>query len=236
MALKNLFKLEKLKINVYGNRLRSGLPQKTFKVMFNPASFSMKHENVLQKKQGVNTSGASMRYAYSRSEELALDLVFDGTGVSDFGVTTLIGKGTKSVSAQIDEFLTLCFHMDGKIHEPKFLKIEWGDGVLKAFDCRLKSVGIKYTLFDRSGAPLRADLDTVFVEDTEPKKRLRQEGKGSPDVPHTRVVKSGDTLPLLSKEVYGDSSYYLRVAQANNLDDFRNLQPGQEIFFPPLAR
>lgn len=236
MALKNLFKLEKLKINVYGNRLRIGPPQKTFKVMFNPASFSMKHQNVLQKKQGVNTSGASMRYAYSRSEELALDLVFDGTGVSNLGIATVLGLGAKSVSAQIDEFLTLCFFLDGKIHEPKFLKIAWGDGLLKEFDCRLESVDIKYTLFDRSGAPLRADLSTVFVEDTEPKKRLRQEGKSSPDLTHSRIVKSGDTLPLLSKEVYGDSSYYLRVAQANNLDDFRNLQTGQEIFFPPLAQ
>ncbi len=236
MALKNLFKLEKLKINVYGNRLRIGPPQKTFKVMFNPASFSMKHQNVLQKKQGVNTSGASMRYAYSRSEELALDLVFDGTGVSNLGIATVLGLGAKSVSAQIDEFLALCFFLDGKIHEPKFLKIAWGDGLLKEFDCRLESVDIKYTLFDRSGAPLRADLSTVFVEDTEPKKRLRQEGKSSPDLTHSRIVKSGDTLPLLSKEVYGDSSYYLRVAQANNLDDFRNLQTGQEIFFPPLAQ
>ena len=28
----------------------------------------------------------------------------------------------------------------------------------------------------------------------------------------------------------------LRVAQANGLDDFRQLTPGQEIFFPPLAQ
>jgi nucleoid-associated protein YgaU len=53
---------------------------------------------------------------------------------------------------------------------------------------------------------------------------------------HSRIVKSGDTLPLLSKEIYGNSAYYLQLAQANNLDDFRNLQPGQEIFFPPLAQ
>ena len=33
-----------------------------------------------------------------------------------------------------------------------------------------------------------------------------------------------------------EKGYYLRVAQANNLDDFRNLTPGQELFFPPLER
>jgi nucleoid-associated protein YgaU len=49
-------------------------------------------------------------------------------------------------------------------------------------------------------------------------------------------VKSGDTLPLLAKEIYGSSRYYLRLAQVNHIDDFRNLQPGQEIIFPPLAK
>ena len=49
-------------------------------------------------------------------------------------------------------------------------------------------------------------------------------------------MKSGDTLPLLSKAMYGSSQYYLRVAQINNLDDFRNLTPGQAIIFPPLEK
>jgi nucleoid-associated protein YgaU len=50
------------------------------------------------------------------------------------------------------------------------------------------------------------------------------------------VVKSGDTLPLLAKEIYGSSEYYLRVAEVNGIDDFRNLTPGQQIIFPPLAK
>ncbi len=234
MALLKSFKLEKLKINVYGSRLRIGLPQKTFTVMFNPTSFAMKHENVLKDRQGLHSGGAQLRYVYTRSEELALDLVFDGTGVGDVGLISLTGRGAKSVAQQIHDFLTLCFYIDGEIHEPKFLKITWGDGVLQNFDCRLKSVNIKYTLLDKSGAPLRADLNTVFVEDTEPQKQLRQARLESPDVSHTRIVKSGDTLPLLCKEMYGSSSHYLRVAQVNNLDDFRNLTPGQELHFPPL--
>ncbi len=36
--------------------------------------------------------------------------------------------------------------------------------------------------------------------------------------------------------IYGSSTYYLWVAQVNNLDDFRNLTPGQKIFFPPLEQ
>lgn len=236
MELENPFKLEKLKISVYKDRRREGKPERgnTFEVMFNPTSFSMKHENVFKQKQGINTPGAQTGYIYSRSDRLSLDLVFDGTGVGDIGLAslaTLIGKGRGSVSKQIDKFLNLCFLMDGVIHEPKFLKIHWGEGALKVFKCRLESVDIKYTSFKKNGAPLRAELSTVFVEDLAAKVQ-----KNSPDLSHTRIVNSGDTLPLLCKAIYGSSEYYLRVAQANNLDDFRNLIPGQEILFPPLAK
>ena len=44
--IKNPFKLEKLKINVYGKVGRSGSPKDTFEVMFNPESYSLKYENV----------------------------------------------------------------------------------------------------------------------------------------------------------------------------------------------
>lgn len=236
MALNLFNKLQKLKIKVFGNRLRIGLPQDTFTVMFNPTSLSSQYENKFSKYQGINTASRTARYAYSRSKEVKLDIVLDGTGVTDYGLATLLGFGAKSVPEQIDQFLKLCFHMDGKIHEPKFLKIQWGDGVLKDFDCRLQSVNIEYSLFDKSGAPLHAVLKANFIEDLDSSKRIRLEGKSSPDLSHSRVVKSGDTLPLLSKEIYGSSEYYLRVAEVNGIDDFRNLTPGQQIIFPPLAK
>ena len=74
----------------------------------------------------------------------------------------------------------------------------------------------------------------MFVEDKSAEKIFREAGKESPDVTHVRLVKSGDTLPLLCLEIYGSSAYYLRVAADNGLDDFRNLVPGQRLYFAPL--
>lgn len=231
----NPFKLEKLQILVFGNRLRAGLPQDTFEVMFNPTSFSMKHENVFQRYQGINTSSRRAMFSHGRSERLSLELLIDGTGVTDFGLLSLFGA-TPSVTEQVDKFLELCFHMDGDIHEPKFLRIHWGDGPLKGFDCRIAAVEIRYKTFDKDGTPLSAELSTTFVEDLDAGKRIRLEGKNSPDLTHRRVVKAGDTLPLLCKQVYGSAAHYLVVARANELDDFRVLTPGRELFFPPLAQ
>ena len=228
--------LQKLKVNVYGNRLRAGLPQSTFTVMFNPTSISVRHANKFSKLQGINTQGRSPRYSYTCSDEIKLDIVLDGTGVTDYGLATALKIGTKSVAEQISQFMEMCFYMDGDIHEPKFLKIQWGEGILKDFDCRLQSVDIEYSLFAKNGASLHAVLKANFVQDVSPGKRPLLEGKNSPDLSHVRMVKSGDTLPLLSKEVYGSSQYYLRLAQINNINDFRNLTPGQEIIFPPLDK
>ena len=226
----NFFKLQKLKVTSYKTAAR--VKQKaSFDVMFNPASISVRHENKFSKLQGINTKGRIAKYSYSNSDEIKLDIVLDGTGVTNLGVTTLFRK---SVATQIKEFMDMCFYMDGDIHQPKFLKIQWGDGILKDFNCRLQSVDIEYSMFDKSGASLHAVLKTTFVSDEDPDKRGLLENKSSPDLTHTRIVKSGDTLPLLSKEIYGSSQYYLRLAQINNINDFRNLTPGQEIIFPPL--
>jgi len=170
-----------------------------------------------------------VHYARHKPTDLSLKLLLDGTGVHEMGILRL---RQQKVSERIEEFLKLTFRMNGKIHEPNYLVVEWGNLI---FSCRLSSVDINYTSFDRDGTALRAELDVNLIADIAVKKRLALENKSSPDLTHSRIVKSGDTLPLLSKEIYGDSSYYLRLAQANNLDDFRNLQPGQEIFFPPLA-
>jgi len=229
-------KLQKLKITSYDVPERDTLipPPPSFEVMFNPNSISVRHANKYAKRQGINTSGRVQQYSYTASDEIKLDIVLDGTGVTDFGLVKLLGKGAKSVPEQIKKFMEMCFHMDGDLHEPKYLKIQWGEGVLKDFDCRLQSVDIEYSLFDKDGTSLHAVLKTTFIQDTTAEKRLLVEGKNSPDLSHVRVVKSGDTLPLLSKEIYGSSQYYLRIAQINNLDNFRNLTPGQEILFPPL--
>lgn len=230
MALLNMFKLEKLKIKAYSKRRRSATDLVgTFEAMFNPQSFSQKYEIIYGKGQGLNSTGKKVNYSRSKPSELSLKLVLDGTGVNEMGILKL--KSQKTVSEQVKKFLDLTYRMNGKIHEPNFLKVEWGDLI---FACRLGSADISYTSFDRNGKPLRAELDVNLLSDKDIKKRMAKENKSSPDLTHSRVVRKGDTLPLLTKEVYGTADHYLRVAQFNNLDNFRNLNSGQEIFFPPL--
>src|SRR5438309_1810348 len=218
MGLLNLFKLEKLKIEVYGNRLRIGLPKDTLKVMFNPESYSLSYENEFSKYQGINTTAKSSEFILSKPADLSLRIIIDGTGVSEQGIITLFNK--KDVNAEVQRFLRATVDVDGDIHEPKFLKIVWGK---LNFDCRLLSVTVNYTLFDQSGNPLRAELETSFKADIDNTKAAKKNNFSSPDLTHKRIVKENDTLPLLCESIYGTPDYYLEVAKANKLTNFRAL-------------
>lgn len=223
-------KLEKVQIIAYTDAKRQGVG-KEFVFDVSTEQMSKKHENKFRRLKGINTSGRSASYSKSNSEVLNLKLVIDNTVT--YANTLPLGSlpKTDSVSKKVEDFMTACAYMDGKIHEPRFLKVLWGK---INFECRLKSVEVKYPRFDDQGNPLRAELDVLFVADMSNEKRIRLENKKSPDITHNRVVRQGDTLSALSKQVYGDASYYLMVAQANELDHFRRLKPGLEIYFPPI--
>jgi LysM repeat protein len=239
------WKLQKLTIFCFDDAARKNQVGE-FKAMFNPESYTLNYENVYGGHQGINTTGSTATYTLSKPSILSFRLILDGTGATEYNIPLLdayagfdfnnfkptIDKA-QTVSQRIEKFLALTAHMDGKLHEPKYLTLQWGTFIFK---CRLKSVKINYTLFDPSGDPLRAELDTVFVNDMDKKERVMRASKSSPDLTHRRTVKAGDTLPLLCHEIYGSEHYYLEVAKANKLVDFRNLTPGQELFFPPFEK
>jgi hypothetical protein len=245
MGLGDLFAMAKLTIEGYKDERRSGAALRKFKAQYNPETFSLHHENVFQGQQGIGSTSSASPWSHSRPKRLSIDLVLDGTNVGYMGVELLLHVPT--VAEQISSFLATCYQLVGDIHQPLFLKLKWGKALggfaalagpggmsEPSFNCRLESADIKYDLFDRDGAPLHAVVSATFVEQLDPAKQAAAENRSSPDLTHRRVVADGDTLPLLCREIYGSASHYLRVAQVNELDDFRNLTVGQELIFPPF--
>ncbi|NEO48988.1 MAG: hypothetical protein F6K55_34815 [Moorea sp. SIO4A3] len=227
--VKNTFKLEKLKIKVFSKRRRKQTDYiDTFEVMFNPESYYFKYENTLDSKQGLNSSAKEVKYILSKPSQLSLKLIFDNTGVAYSGL-----YGTKDVYTQVKKFRELTTKMAGKEHEPYFLIVHWSR---LYFKCRLKYFDVNYTLFNRSGEPIRAELDALFVSDLDDYERVRLEDKKSPDITHAKTVKAGDNLPLMAQDIYGDSAYYIQLARANNVNNFRKLKTGTTIKLPPIEK
>lgn len=231
MSLPNPFKLAKLTIAAYAKVARGdGDKVGELVVPFNPDTLSTRHESVFGSEATVGCQGGVPPWVHSRGHELTVVLLFDGTGVSDIGPPQL------SVAPMIARFLGLCYQVHGDTHEALFLRLTWGTGVLgKGFDCRLRSASIQYTAFERDGAPLRAQITATFFETVDPSVKQKELRLSSPDLTHRRVVRAGDTLPALCREIYGSPAHHVRVAQVNGLDGLRELRPGQELFFPPFA-
>ena len=227
-----LFGDEKLVIRGYSARTRSGLAQQV-EVGLNPGSFTRRHEHQYARTRGINSSKNTATYLYSFAEELSFQLVIVDSDLTDIGLAALLSS--KSVTDQIEKFKKVCYTMNGSIHQPNFLNIKWGT---VDFDCKLKSMDIKYVSFTKDGKPRKAELDVVFVEDIPQSKAARMEGKSSPDLTHIITVKEGDTLPLLVERVYGSSYQHLypAVARVNKLSNFRNLIVGQQLIFPPIDK
>ena len=223
-------KMEVLKIKAFKDKARATADLVgSFEAMFNPDQIHQRYQIRYGRLQSLNSSGREAQYIYHLPEDLSFKLIVDGTGVYEMGMA--VPGPVTDVSERVDQFLTLAQRMNGTIHQPNFLILEWGKLV---FSCRLARVDIRYTSFDLDGTALRAELEASFTSDQPVLKRLSQENKSSPDLTHARIVKAGDCLPLLANEVYGDARHYLNVARFNGLIHFRNLKPGQTLLFPPL--
>jgi nucleoid-associated protein YgaU len=215
--------LKKLKIEAFSSIAYSEKVDE-FTVMFNPATYVQKYEVEYEAGQGQGTTGSTQKFGKIKPQEYSFEFTFDGTGVS---------SDKKDVADEIERFLAVTGKINSDTHRPLFLQISWGSLISR---CVLKSAEITYSLFKPDGYPLRAKVRASFAENIDDTLRTAEEGKSSPDLTHYRVVKDGDTLPLMTYRIYRNSSYYLEVARLNNLTNFRKLEPGMTLRFPPLKQ
>lgn len=216
--------LEKLLILAYTTPDYSGDASGRFESYVNPSEITLSYEMEYDAAQGSGTTNSRMNFKKQKPGELALTFFIDGTGANG----NLI-----DVQKKIEEFQTVTGY-NGDIHRPNYLKVNWG--TLQVKRCVLKSASIAYKMFRADGVPLRAVITANFTDNSDDTTRVAMAQDQSPDLTHRRTFKAGDRLPVLCNEIYGDPHLYLRVAQANGIDDFRNIPPGTQVFFPPLEK
>ncbi len=217
--------VSKLKIVSYSNP-QSKEEQGSMDVLLNPESYNQKIEIKYSEKQAQGTSAKLPKFTKIEPEKFEFELFFDRTGVING-----LAPGDLGVDEDINKLKELTVEYKGDDHRPRFVSVYWGT---LQFDGCLETMDISYKLFNAQGLPLRAVVKVVFVGSMEDKKRLNVENSSSPDMTHIRTVHYGDTLPMMCYRIYGDSKYYTAVAAFNGIDNFRNLQEGMAIHFPPL--
>ncbi len=202
------------------------LLDKIYIAMLNPESIKRGRSIEYTDESAVGSSAPTNKYKKSAGETLSFDLVIDCTGVVD---------PLRVIMAVEMELLTRTIYTyNGTIHRPNFLIVSWGLGLL--FKCVLSSFDSTFTLFHPSGMPLRAKVSLSFISYVDAASLALREAKESPDITHLVNVAEGDNLPQISMQTYNSPEYYVQIAQANQLNKFRNLQPGASLMVPPLIQ
>lgn len=221
--------LEKLKVVAYSDpAFNNKIADGEFSTLMNPEKYTYHYKIESDETQASGTSATPPKFNKILPENLELDFVFDRSGVingyesSDDGIID-----------DIEKFKKVILDYNGNEHKPNYLVISWGTLLFKG---ALTEMNVEFKLFKPDGTPVRAVAKAKFQGFVEDDLRAAKENNKSPDLTHSRIVKEGDTLPLMTFQIYGDSKYYLEVAKANNIVNFRKLKTGQQIFFPPLQK
>ncbi len=129
--------------------------------------------------------------------------------------------------------------VDKNLHQRPTLMLDWG-----AFKTTYESGGkllveiskfdVTYTMFLRDATPVRCRTTIVLKEVTDPKEKASE--MQSPDHAKLHTVIRGDTLQALSFKEYDDPREWRRIADANNLDDPMQLEPGTKLLIPPILK
>ncbi|WES99613.1 LysM peptidoglycan-binding domain-containing protein [Chryseobacterium arthrosphaerae] len=228
--------IQTYKDNSYGEK-----ESVVFTALINPTGFSLTHkvEYNTESQEGANATNS--QFIKKSPQVLQLEFLFDGTGVTEPNsgnklINKIKGKkpfSKTAVEKQLNDFYNATGDFNGTIHKPYNVIVTWGKF---KFEGSLTELTIDYKLFNKDGSPLRAIGKATFLESISKDLAARMAKKSSPDLTHKRTVQDGDTLPLMTERIYGDSKYYLEVAKANGLVNFRQLIPGQELFFPPIEK
>jgi hypothetical protein len=194
--------------------------------MVNPESYDYNYQLEMDEAQAAGTSATNVRFNRAKPEELTFDFLFDGTGV-------IPGTEGKNVVDELEKFKNLVIKYQGEVHEPYYVSLTWGT---LSFKGRLKSLKISFKLFKNDGTPLRAVATAGFIGSVEDELRVARENAQSPDLTHVWEVTDKQTLHGLSYKKYKSPAHYVRIAEANGLNHFRNLEKGQKLVFPPFDK
>jgi nucleoid-associated protein YgaU len=175
--------------------------------MFNPTEYTITAQSSWKQTPAKGKTGPKSEFTGTLPQTLAMDVLL--TKPSD----PSIAKGKPS---------------------PPVLLFQWGDSP-QFYDCHLKSVSVKYTMFDAKGNPTRATA-SIVLERVLAETPKQNPTSGGPVGNRAHVVSDGDSLPSIAYREYDDAALWRGLADLNGIDDPMALRTGQRLIVPPFEQ
>ena len=139
------------KLTIIG--IEGGVTGVTLEAQFNPKEISI-DKSVPWQKQKTRGPG-DLEFSSADPQRMSCELMFDGF---ESGV---------SIQGEIDKLHQLS-DIDPGLRRPPKVKVVWGaegaPGMIPQFEAVIESMGIRYTMFDGNGMPLRATVRMGFTQ------------------------------------------------------------------------
>lgn len=190
-------------------------------VMFNPEEYSLDLGNTFAEIAIPGLRTPPIQYIRGNTRNLKMELFFD---------TTDRKKGEKDVRTETRKITSL-LDKDAKTKAPPVLLFSWGG---LNFKCVLESAGQRFTMFLEDGTPVRAKIPVSFKEYEEVDIEIKHGFFFGPPTVHNII--EGDTLSAIADKVLGDPGAWREIAEYNNVDNPRKLDPGKTLIMPPRKK
>lgn len=208
-------------------------------VQFNPTELTLEKSAQIAEISIPGIDAPLLQFVRGRNERMTLELFFDTTEDG-------MGDGAVSVTTKTDRVYELV-KIEPKSHAPPVCTFVWnasfpgahvqhiGNQKRNHFQFVVESVSQKFTLFSPKGVPLRARLTLTLREYKTLDEQLEQLNLSSPDRTHGHVIQQGETLSAIAHRYYRRPGAWRPVADENDIDDPRRIDPGTFLSIPPIA-
>ncbi|MEG0649000.1 MAG: hypothetical protein RR764_04105 [Oscillospiraceae bacterium] len=225
MGLANMLTSDRLvKAKLY--LTKKGENVKSIPVQFNPSEYSISRslhtskKHALGKDQDLVNSQAVCGDLANLSITLYFDTIQDKYGLTGVAGTALALLRKKDQTESAGDIATLLKYNDSE-HVPLQVRFVWGK---LDFMGLVKQSTISYTMFEKSGKPIRAKLDlTIQGEEAKILQTKKMLPFASPNRTKERVLTQGDQLWMLAQQEYDNPAMWKPIAKANDILNPRSL-------------
>lgn len=188
---------------------------------FNPTEYTVAKKTAYAEAAVPGLDAPIIQFNKGDARTLSIELLLD-TYTYDNG---------KDVRTEYVDKLESFLKVEGSLHAPPPCKVVWGSLV---FIGLLENLSTRYVMFQDDGIPVRARATVSFKEYIPVALQVSMTPRSSPDRRKMHQVKRGEALWQLAYFVYGDASQWKEIAEANNVDNPRDVAPGTQLVIPPL--
>ena len=198
-------------------------------VLFNPTEYSFEKTNSFKATAVPGLGSPLLQFVNGELDQLSMDLFMDDYTDPE-GPTSLLQREKDPLMKRLND-LSKLMEIDRDLHAPPPVRFNWGP---MEFSAVIDKLSRKTTMFHPDGSPARATLSITLKEYRTLRQQLEDPRRESADKTKRRVVVGREALWLIAAREYDDANEWVRIADANDLDDPREIAPGDWLTLPPI--